>query len=95
MKLKNISETFEQDLQDPEFVQAYLEEALKDGGQNFLMALRNVVQANKDLAGGISGSPEPTANLECDNPQFSAIERTLKALGLRLSIEPEPTAQAS
>ena len=46
MKLKDISETFEKDLQDPEFVQMYLEEALNDGVPNFLLALRSVVQAN-------------------------------------------------
>lgn len=47
MKLRDISETFEADLQDPEFVQAYLEEALKDGMSNLLLALRHVIQANE------------------------------------------------
>jgi probable addiction module antidote protein len=49
MKLKDISETFENDLQDPEFVQVYLEEALNDGVPNFLLALRHVVQAHKGM----------------------------------------------
>jgi DNA-binding phage protein len=95
MKLKNISKTFEPDLQDPEFVRIYLEEALHEGGQIFLMALRNVVQANEDIARSVSELPKRTADLDYDNPQFGSVERTLKALGLRLSIEPEPTAQAS
>lgn len=90
MKLKDISETFETDLQDPEFVQVYLEEALIDGGNNFLIALRNVVEANKSM------TAEPLLGTSIiENLQFSSVEKILKALGLRLSIETEPTAKAS
>ncbi len=90
MKLKDISETFETDLQDPEFAQVYLEEALNDGGNNFLIALRNVVEANKHIAA------EPLLGTTViENLQFSSVEKILKALGLRLSIETGPTAKAS
>lgn len=90
MKLKDISETFETDLQDPEFVQVYLEEALNDGGDTFLIALRNVVGANKSM------TAEPLLDTTViENLQFSSVEKILKALGLRLSIETEPTAKAS
>lgn len=90
MKLKDISETFETDLQDPEFVQVYLEEALNDGANNFLIALRNVVEANKSM------TAEPLLGTTViENLQFSSVEKILKALGLRLSIETESTAKAS
>lgn len=90
MKLKDISKTFETDLQDPEFVQVYLEEALNDGANNFLIALRNVVEANKSM------TAEPLLGTTViENLQFSSVEKILKALGLRLSIETEATAKAS
>ncbi len=100
MKLRDISETFKTDLQDPEFVQVYLEEALNDGVPNFLMALRNVVQSNE----GLSAIAEETG-LDCEslyktlsevgNPQFTTIEKILKTLCLRLTVAPEMTANAS
>ena len=49
MKLIDITETFEKDLQDPEFIRFYLEEALNDGQANFLMALRQVIKANDGI----------------------------------------------
>lgn len=49
MQLIDISETFKQDLQDPEFVRFYLEEALNDGYANFLMTLRQVIEAKLTL----------------------------------------------
>lgn len=56
MKLKNISETFENDLQNPDFVMGYLELCLNEGLPTFLMALREVIQAN----GGMSSIAEKT-----------------------------------
>jgi probable addiction module antidote protein len=94
MKLKNISETFENDLQDPEFVQVYLEEALNDGAPNFLIALRNVVQVNKGMTAIARENDLGRESLyktlsETGNPQFSTIEKVLKSIGMRLTIAPE------
>jgi len=91
MKLKDISETFENDLQNPDFVVGYLELSLNEGLPTFLMALREVIQAN----GGMSSISEKTdlgreslykTLSESGNPQFATIDKILHSLGLRLSI---------
>jgi probable addiction module antidote protein len=89
MKLKNISETFENDLQDPEFVRVYLEEALNDGVPNFLLALRYVVQANQGMAAIAQETDLGRESLyktlsEAGNPNFATIEKILKSIGMRL-----------
>jgi probable addiction module antidote protein len=99
MKLKNISETFENDLQDPEFVRVYLEEALNDGVPNFLLALRYVVQANKGMAAIAQETDLGRESLyktlsEAGNPNFATIEKILKSLGMRLAIAYEQTTRA-
>lgn len=91
MKLKDISETFETDLQDPDFIVGYLELALNDGLPIFLVALREVVQAN----GGVNQVAQNT-NLckeslyktlsESGNPEFETINKIIGSLGLKLSI---------
>jgi probable addiction module antidote protein len=98
MKLKDISETFEKDFQDPEFVQMYLEEALNDGVPNFLMALRSVVQANQGMAAVAQENDLGRESLyktlsDVGNPQFITIEKILKSLGMRLTITPELVAK--
>ncbi|WP_330204733.1 addiction module antidote protein [Cyanobacterium sp. Dongsha4] len=89
--MKNISETFENDLQNPNFVIGYLELCLNEGLPTFLMALREVIQAN----GGMSSIAEKTdlgreslykTLSESGNPQFATIDKILHSLGLRLSI---------
>ena len=100
MKLRDISETFKTDLQDPEFVQVYLEEALNDGVPNFLMALRNVVQSNEGLSAiaeetGLDRESLYKTLSEAGNPQFTTIEKILKTLDLRLTVAPETTAITS
>jgi probable addiction module antidote protein len=91
MKLKDISETFEADLQDLDFIVGYLELALNDGLPTFLVALREVVQAN----GGVNKVAQNTnlgreslykALSESGNPQFETINKILGSLGLKLSI---------
>ena len=100
MKLRDISKTFETDLQDPELVQLYLAEALNDGVANFLLALRNVVQANEGMsaiAHEAGLGPESLSKMlsEAESPQFITIEKILKVLGLRLTVETEATASVS
>lgn len=91
MKLKDISETFETDLQDPDFVVGYLQLALDDGLPTFLVALKEVVEAN----GGVNKVAQNTnlarENLyktlsESANPQFEIINKILGSLGFKLSI---------
>jgi probable addiction module antidote protein len=99
MKLKDISETFETDLRDPEFVQVYLEEALQDGVPNFLLALRYVVQANKGMTAIAQETDLGRESLyktlsEAGNPNFATIEKILKSLGMKLTIAYEQAANA-
>lgn len=100
MKLKDISETFKADLQDPEFVQMYLEEALQDGLSNFLLALRYVVQANQGMSAIAQETDLGRESLyktlaETGNPHFATIDKILKSLGLRLSIVTEPAGPST
>lgn len=47
MRLKDILETLKKDLQDPEFVRGYLQDALDEGIPSFLIALGDVLKANR------------------------------------------------
>ncbi len=94
MRLKDFNETFEQELNDPEYAASYLEYALEDGMETFLIALREVAKAN----GGMSRLAEATtlgresmykALSEDGNPKIKTVQTVLKALGLRLSITPD------
>lgn len=91
MKLIDIAETFESDLQDPEFVQFYLEEALNDGQASFLMALRAVIKANSRVPQTASDMDESKENLyksfaENGDPDFEMVSKVLEALGMKFSI---------
>ena len=94
MKLKSFDEFLYQQLQDPEFAAAYLEDALCDSVEEFLVALRKYVQAN----GGMSRCAEKTHLAreaiyrmlsEEGNPEFRSIEAILEANGLQFSIRPK------
>ena len=56
MHLKDFNETFEYELRDPEYAASYLQYALEDGTETFLMALRDVAKANGEI------SEEPSRN---------------------------------
>ena len=99
MRLKNFDEHLYRELQDPDFAAAYLEDALADSMEEFLVALRKYVQAN----GGVGQCAENT-NLrreaiyrmlsEGGNPEFRSVEAILKSSGFRLSIRREDQAIA-
>ncbi len=92
MKTKAFEETLLRELQDPEFAEAYLQDAMQDSLEEFLVALRKYVQAN----GGMSHSAEE-ANLareamyrmlsENGNPELRTIDAILKAHGLCFGIQ--------
>ena len=95
MKLLDITETFEQDLQHPEFVQIYLTEALDDGLSNFLMALRQVIKANDGMTKvaaeiGVGRESLYKSLSENGNPNFETIDKILATLGLKFSIAIAP-----
>ena len=89
--LKDFNETLAADLQDPEFVAGYLQAALEDGPEVFLVALRNVVKAN----GGMTRLSEQAslgreslykALSEKGNPEFRTVQAVLSSLGLHFSV---------
>jgi probable addiction module antidote protein len=84
-------------LRDPEFAAIYLQDALEDSPEEFLVALRKYVQAN----GGMTRCAEQTQLAreslyrmlsEQGNPEWRSINAILKAHGLRLSIQSEKAA---
>ncbi len=97
MPAKNFKDSaIAKDLQDPEFAAEYLEEALDEDVQNFIIALRNVADAN----GGI-GQLAELSNLGRESlykslsqngessPYFATVHQILDALGMKLSILPK------
>src|SRR5438309_405841 len=99
MPLKDFNETFDDQLRDPEYAAAYLQYALDDGTETFLIALRDVARAN----GGMSRLAEATALgresmykslSQAGNPKIKTIQTVLKALGLRLTIARDTSVAA-
>ena len=97
---RSYKETLLQRLRDPEEAAAYLDAALEEGDKDvFLLALRDVAEAR---LGGI-GELAQQAGLnreslyrtlsEQGDPKLASLE-LLHALGLRLSVEVDPRAQA-
>jgi len=79
---------------DPEFAAAYLDAVLEDGDQDeFLLALRRLSEA----CGGVQSVAErarlnPTTLYRTlsvrGNPELKSLRALLRAMGLRLSVEP-------
>jgi probable addiction module antidote protein len=92
--LKDFNETFDSELNDPDFAALYLKAALQDNGmEGFLLALRNVIQATRGVALGSVDAELGRESLysalsESGNPQFSTVHKLLSALGLQFSVEP-------
>ena len=94
MKLKSIHESLDRDLQDPEYVALYLNDALHEGSpEEFYLALRNVIKANQGMSQLAAETDLGRESLykalsESGNPQFSKVSKIVGALGLQISIEP-------
>lgn len=98
MKLKSFDERLTQDLQDPEFATAYLQDAWDDSLEEFLVALRKYVQAN----GGMSVCAERAQITrealyrmlsEKGNPELRSIRAVLNACRLHLTFGPSEELQ--
>jgi DNA-binding phage protein len=78
MQLKDTSETFAEDMADPEYVAGYLQAVLEEGdAETFLIALRNIARSDSD---GMKALTKP------DNLEFKTVQTMLRTLGLRLSV---------
>ena len=90
---RNYQDSLIRRLSDPNEAAAYLDAALENGDRPaFLLAIRNVI----DALGGMTQIARQTGlnreNLyrvlsEQGNPELNSLEKLLKALGLRLSVE--------
>ena len=94
MKLNNMYESLDYDLQDPEYVAIYLNDALHEGSpEEFYLALRNVIRANQGMSQVAASTELGRESLykalsESGNPQFSTVQKIVESLGLQISIEP-------
>ena len=87
-------ESLDHDLQDPEYVALYLNDALHEGSpEEFYLALRNVIKANQGMSQVAAETELGRESLykalsESGNPQFSTVQKIVGTLGLQISIEP-------
>ncbi len=102
-KSKNITETLNAYLQDPDEASAYLEAVLEDGDNSaLLVALRDVVDARGGVAElaaekGLNRETLYRTLSEDGNPTLYTLSKVLEFAGLRVSILPmnEDHAKAS
>jgi probable addiction module antidote protein len=94
MKLKDIHESLDRDLQDPEYAALYLNNALHEGSpEEFFLALRNVIRVTQGMSQIAAETELARESLykafsESGNPQFSTVHKIVSALGFQISIEP-------
>jgi len=100
-KVTSYQEDLIEALKDPAEAAAYLNAAIEDGDREvFLLALRNVAQAH---GGMTSVANKAHLNRESlyrmlskkGNPEIKSIFTVLHAVGLRLTIQPEPRLKAA
>lgn len=91
MKLQRFDETLVKELKNREFAVAYLEDALNESAEEFLIALRKYVQANQGMT---KCAQEADINREAlyrmlsekGNPELSSLTAILNACGFKLRV---------
>ena len=83
------------DLKDIKYAAGYLTAAFEEGEDVFLLALRDVVQAQLRMSGLARMTKLNRENLyemlsERGNPRLKSLRSVLDKLGLELSIRPKP-----
>lgn len=93
-RFREFREIVLEQLQDPEFALAYLNESLKEDDQeSFLVSLRNVVEAhNGDIASVAQEANLSRQNLyrilsKEGNPKLTSVRSLLHVLGLELAVQ--------
>ena len=90
---RNYQSNLIESLRDPREAAAYLGVALEEGDRAvFLVAIRNVIKAFGGMTHiaretGLNRENLYRALSEQGNPELASLERLLKSLGLRLSVE--------
>jgi probable addiction module antidote protein len=80
-------------LRDPKYCSKYLSAAFDDSAETFLIALRNVARAQKGMSNLAAEAGVNRENLyrmlsDKGNPRLDTLWAVLKAIGLRMSLEP-------
>lgn len=92
--LRNFDDFIMEELNNPEFVSDYLQDALDEGGiPLFLITLRQVVQHQKGLTKASQETGLGRESLyktlsEQGNPHLSTIEKILKTVGMKITVIP-------
>jgi len=92
MKLKSYDDVILVNMRDSEYALAYLQDALDESIEEFLLALRKYVKANGGIAkcseeAGLSREALYRMLSETGNPELRSVISVLKAHGLHLSID--------
>lgn len=88
------AEHLQEDLKDLEYAAGYLTAALEEGEDIFLLALRDVVQAQMGMRALSETTRLNRENLynmlsETGNPRWSSITAVVEALGLSIAVAPK------
>ena len=95
MGSRNVRETHNKHLRDPEVAAEYINQALESGDPSIiLMALRNIVEAQSDGISGVAARAELGRESMYKmlsakgNPKLSSLTSLLKSIGLQLHVKP-------
>ncbi|HBK64664.1 MAG TPA: putative addiction module antidote protein [Cyanobacteria bacterium UBA11166] len=94
MKLKDMSESLDYELKDPEYAALYLNDALHEGSpEEFLLALRNIMRVTQGMSQITTETELGRENLykavfESGNPHFATVYKIISTLGFQISIQP-------
>ncbi len=96
-RLESFDDFLAEDLRDPEIAYAYLKDALAESPEEFLIALREYVQANGGMTeaarkSGIRREVLYRTLSEAGNPRLSTFNTLIRAFGFGLDITRRPKA---
>jgi len=85
-------DTIQEELRNPEFAVAYLNDALSSGDRKaFLIALKDVIEARGDITGFAKAAHTPRQNIyrmlsEEGNPTFENLTSIFDAMGVQMQL---------
>ena len=94
MRLKDMQESLDRDLKEPQFAALYLNDALHEGStEEFLLALRNLIRVSEEMKAIAAQTELERENIykalsESENPHFSTVYEIVSAIGLQISFQP-------
>ena len=94
--LKDMQESLDNELQDPEYAALYLNDALHDGSPDeFLLALKNIIRATTGMSQVAAQTELGRESLykalsDSGNPHFLTVHKVISALGFQFAIAPAP-----